>query len=208
MENSGKFVLGVCGGSGSGKTTVTHALSLLGGTVIDCDAIYSELVDSGKKSDCLADIAAIFGKRAVYRGRLNRKYVGRIVFSDPEKLKALNLVAHKAILAEAEKRMDEAYRAGKRFFIIDAPLLFESGFDKKCDFTLAVIADEEKRIARIIARDGISEEDARKRVAAQNRDDYLIGRADMVITNNGTEAELAGKAREIYHSVAAPRLEN
>jgi len=202
------FVLGLCGGSGSGKTTVNSVFASLGAVVLDCDLIYSELVaPSDKKSACLSEIEKEFGKDAVsHDGSLNRQYVSSVVFSDSGKRDILNKITHKYILDEVRLRIKESFAEGKSFFVVDAPVLFESGFDRECHMTLAVTADKALRISRITERDGISRERAEKRISAQTDDEYLKKRASFYIDNSGSLEELEEKTIRFYEEHINPKI--
>lgn len=182
-------VLGLCGQSGAGKTTALEALVSLGAVVCDCDAV-SRLVMS-RGTDCTAEVAESFGNGVLRDGEIDRKALGRIVFFDKEKLERLTEITHRYIKAEVRERIREAEAVGERLFVVDAPLLFESGLDRDCHLTLAIVADREKRLERIMARDGIDRELAEKRLDSQLGEDQLYRLCDEVIVNEGTVEELA-----------------
>lgn len=181
-------VLGLCGQSGAGKTTALGVLLSLGAVVCDCDRVSREVMCRG--TECTAEVISTFGEGISRDGEIDRKELGRIVFSDNEKLDALTEITHRYIKAEVYRRLHEAKEQGVELFVIDAPLLFESGLDADCDLTLAVTADREKRLCRIMARDGIDRELAERRIASQIDEDELKRLADEVIANNGTVEEL------------------
>ena len=185
------LTIGLCGGSGSGKGAACETFLALGIPTIDTDAIYHQLTSG--PSDCLRELTAEFGEGIITNGALNRRKLADIVFApdaSPELHKRLNSIAHRHILARAREISDKYRREGKSAVVIDAPLLFESGLDAECDVTLAVVADLDKRIERIMARDGITKIEAVRRIRNQLPDDYLISRVDYVITNNGGIDEL------------------
>ena len=184
-------VIGLCGGSGSGKGCVSSILSRYGFAIFDTDNIYHELLNS---SDRLKDaLVCAFGDGILSDGRVDRKKLGGVVFTDKsgERLKMLNSITHTVILDEVRQGVLAAEKAGVPCAVVDAPLLFESGFDKECDLTLAVIADREKRISRIISRDGILRRDAVRRIDSQISDERLISLCDYVVFNNGDLDDLA-----------------
>ena len=180
-------IIGLCGGSGSGKGTVCSVFKTLGIPSIDTDAVYRDMVS--KDSPCLRALTLEFGKEILLDdGSLNRKLLAQIVFSGDDKetkLKLLNSISHKYILEETERIIDKYKQAGYFAAIIDAPVLFESGFNKKCDLTICVIANHETRINRIVARDGITSRQASARIASQKSDEELISLCDYYIENNG-----------------------
>ena len=196
-------VIGLCGGSGSGKGTVSTLFEKFGIHSIDTDAVYHDL--TSKRSACLDALVERFGKDILTNdGALDRRALADIVFNgadSQEKREALNKIAHKFVLMRAREILAEYKEAGMPAAIVDAPLLFESGFDKECDVIIAVIADQSTRIERIMKRDGITKEYATARIRAQLSDEYLKERADYVINNsNGigdTDVEVAKIAKKI-----------
>ena len=142
-----------------------------------------------------------FGKEIISEdGSLNRKALGKIVFTGEgaeERLKKLNEIAHKFILDKTRLILDDFKNQGVRAAIVDAPVLFESGFDSECDVTIAVIADREIRIGRIIARDKIDRESAEARIASQLSDEELISRSNIIIENNSNLLDLEKRVSEV-----------
>ena len=192
-------VIGMCGGSGSGKGLACSYFNELGIRVIDTDRVYHSLTSSF--TDCLREISDCFGDGIVKDGRLDRASLANIVFSSKEKLDALNAIAHKHILSEVRKKIDIYRSKGERGVIIDAPVLFESGFDKECDAALVVYADVDVRVSRIMRRDGISREKALLRIQSQKSDAWLIARCDYSIENSGTPDELKRKVTELAKKI-------
>lgn len=184
----GVKIIGLCGRSGSGKGYVCESFAARGIPSVDTDAVYHKLTEPGKngKSECLNELAFEFGAGIVNsNGNLDRPILSEIVFSDAEKLKRLNEITHKFILKETENIIDEYIKAGVPAVIVDAPVLFESGFDSLCDITLFVSCSEEKSVQRIIRRDGITEEAAKKRLARQKSCEELRRLCDYEIVNDG-----------------------
>jgi dephospho-CoA kinase len=176
-------VIGLCGGSGSGKGAVSGIFAEIGIPSIDTDAVYREMTLSD--SPCMRALRREFGEEVVNSlGGLDRTRLASIVFSDPTRLEKLNKIAHSFILDEARRRLAEYRDKGFAAAIVDAPVLFESGFDSECDEIICVVADRETRIARIMSRDGISYDAAEKRIASQMKDEILISKCDHVIYNN------------------------
>lgn len=192
-------IIGLCGGSGSGKTTACAAMEALGARIIDTDRVYREICVAG--SDCLADIAREFGRAAVAPdGGLDRRSLGAIVFSDAEARGRLNEIAHAHIRTETERRLTEYKSSGADAVVVDAPLLFESGFDRMCDITVGITAPRKLRIARITARDGISEKDAEARIDSQITDEELIRLCGYIIENGEDKAAFLCRVRSFYRS--------
>ena len=187
-------ILGVTGGSGCGKSAFCRKLKGLGAYVIDADVVARQVLEEGKPA--LAEIKAEFGEEYLNSdGTLNRKKLGELVFSNPDKLKKLNEITHKYITEEINKELKEK-EDGLR--VIDAALLFESGLDKICGRTLCVLASREVRAERIMERDAISQLAAYARIDAQQNDEFYKKRADDIIENNGAEAELIAKAQKYW----------
>ena len=184
-------IIGVTGPSGSGKSAFSDLLRDTGIYVIDADEVYHSLLVP--PSECLAEISKSFGKEIFNAdGTLSRAGLGEIVFADPNKLSLLNSITHKYVISKMRYLLDSRKKAGDKLAAIDVPLLFESSSDKLCkvDLSVAILANLETRISRIISRDKISEEAAMKRIAAQPSDDFYISHANKVIYNNGSKDEL------------------
>ena len=176
-------LIGLCGRSGSGKGYVSSVFSSFGGYHIDTDAVYHDLLlpRNGEMSECTRAIADEFGDDVISNGTVDRGALSSIVFSDRERLETLNGIAHAYILKETRRLVGEC---GAPFAVVDAPLLIESGFDRLCSFTVCVVADDETCISRICRRDGVSREDALRRLSNQISADELVARCDYSIDNS------------------------
>jgi len=196
-------VIGLCGGSGSGKGTVANLFTDYGIPSIDTDAVYHGLTST--KTPCLDALAAEFGSEILNSdGSLNRKKLSKIVFSgdgSSAKREALNRISHKFVLDETRRILREYESSGVRAALVDAPLLFESGFNEECDLIISVIAARDVRVSRIVSRDGISEADAILRVEAQLSDEYLTKRSDYVIENSKSLDDLKRAVAEIVKKI-------
>lgn len=190
-----KFVLGITGGTGSGKTTVTSYLKEKGAFVIDADVVAREIVSVGMPA--LLEIKEAFGDVFFKDGSLNRKKLGNIVFSDSEKLNILNNITHKYIIEDIKNKVLK----NDGFIIIDAALLFQTELFKLCDKTLLVLADKEKRQNRIINRDSLSKETAKNRIASQEDYEKLRDCSDYVLENSGTLEDLKNKVDLIVKEI-------
>lgn len=179
-------MIGITGGTGCGKTTALKELEKLGALVIDCDAVYHELLSSS--AELIAELDSRF-PGTVVEERLDRKALGAVVFSDAEALKALNAITHRHIGLAVNERMRSWAMSGGSMVAIDAIELIGSGLAQRCDFTIGVIADSETRIARIMARDGISREYAALRVSAQRPNSYFQENCTYVLENNSDKEQ-------------------
>ena len=196
------LTIGLTGGSGSGKSSVSELIALYGIPSINADKLYHELTRAGCELTLL--LSEHFGKSVIGDdGTLNRRALADIVFSDltGELLSKLNSLTHGAVINQALKLIDIERRKGTRAIIFDAPLLFESGFDKKCDYIISVIADENLRLQRIIKRDGITMDAAKKRISSQKNDEFLISHSDFIIRNNGDFTELHDQIDEMIKKI-------
>lgn len=189
-------VIGLTGQSGAGKTTVSRVFSQNGFAVIDADIISREVTEKGQP--CLTELSEAFGSDIInLDGTLNRKRLGSIVFSDREKLRQLNGIIYPYIIYRIISRIEELSEEGKELILLDAPTLFEANADDLCDLIISVTADESIRMSRIIARDNITPEAAKKRFESQYSEHFFVNHSDFVIINNKTPDVLAAKAEEV-----------
>lgn len=185
-----KSVIGITGGTGCGKTTVLTVLETLGCSTIDCDALYHQMLDEG--GELVQKIGELF-PGTVEDGVLHRKKLGNIVFADAEALARLSAVTDEAV----DKRVQAVIECAQGPVAVDAIRLLESGLAARCDYTIAVTAPPEVRAARLMAREGIGEDYARLRIAAQPGDDYFARRCDLVLVNDfPTRAEFEAYCRD------------
>ena len=161
--------IGLTGGIGSGKSTVSRRLAELGAVVVDADVIAREVVEPGEAA--LTRIREHFGAGVfTEEGVLDRPTLGRVVFGDPQALAALEAITHPAIWARTAQRFEEAESAGVRVGVHDMPLLVEKQMAPEYHLVLVVDTDEEVRVRRIVENRGTSEAEARSRMAAQASD--------------------------------------
>ena len=199
-------IIGLTGGSGAGKGEVCKAFLSFGIESVDTDKISREVTKKGK--DCLRELAENFsGEILTDYGELDRKKLAEIAFSSKENLALLNKITHKHILNECKRIILDMEKAGRKAVIIDAPLLFESGFDKDCDIIISVIADLDKRTERIIKRDNITSEQAEIRIKNQKSDDFFIANSDYIIYNNNDYANVYIQVSKIYN-IFKDKLQN
>lgn len=197
-------IIGLTGGIGTGKSTVTDYLISKGLHVLDADKIAREIVLPG--SEMLIRLAAVFGQDIIQEdGSLDRKKLGAIVFSDAEKRRQLDSLMHTEILEiiherilqfreetelSAEYAIDPANLKKSKVIFIDAPLLFETGLDKSVGEIWVIDADDETRIKRIMERDGLKREDIMKRIGMQMAREEKNRRADVILDNTGDQEAL------------------
>ena len=178
-------IVGVTGPSGSGKSTALRCLLDRGALVLDCDAVYHELLETN--ADLINELDARF-PGTVANGMLQRKKLGAQVFGNPEALLDLNRITHRFISDAVQRRLRDFALQGGTLAALDASELLESPLAARCDFTIGVLASEETRIRRIMVRDGISRDYALSRVRAQHGADYFLTRCTVTVENNKDEA--------------------
>lgn len=209
-------IIGLTGGIGSGKTTVSDYLISKGYHVLDADQIAREIVLPG--SEMLIRLTAVFGEEIIAEdGSLNRKKLGNIVFSDAEKKKTLDSMMHTEILeliherihqfrekteAAAESAIDPEFRSRNGVIFIDAPLLFETGLHESVSEIWVVDADDETRIKRIMERDGLKREEILKIISSQMARNEKNRRADIILDNTGDQEALYRQLEELLKNIS------
>ena len=186
--DSTQVVLGLTGGTGAGKTSALRAIGALGGTVIDCDAVYHQMLE--RDEELRNAIHTTFPGVFSMDGTLDRRRLGEEVFSDKDRMDQLNAIVYRFLRPEISRRIAGG---GSRLYAIDAINLLESGADQLCDRTVAITSPLELRVRRIMARDRISEQYARLRISAQKPDEYYRSKCDCEL-NNGAETVEAFEA--------------
>ena len=186
------LTIGLTGPSGAGKGLVASLFAGYGVPSIDTDAVYHALLVP--PSACLDELVERFGRSILTPdGTLDRRALAAVVFAPghEDELRDLNRITHRHVLDEARRRLAVYRVEGKDAVLVDAPQLFESGFDAECDFVLAVLAPRELRMERIMARDHLDEARAVARLDAQKSDEFFHEHADAVLVNDGRAEELA-----------------
>ena len=185
-------IIGLCGSSGAGKGYVSKAFEKYGVPSIDTDRLYRETTVK-KGTECLNELVKAFGSEILTEdGELNRTKLASIVFEGDgsrERLSRLNEITHRYIKIDTEALLAKYAAEGKRAAIIDAPVLFESGFDKMCDITVSVIAPQDVKIDRIVSRDGISKEKAKSRLNSQLSNEELIALTTYTVDNSNCDID-------------------
>lgn len=183
------MIIGLTGQTGAGKSIVCEVFSKKGIKVIDCDKISREVTKNN--SPVLEKISQKF-EGVVKNGVLDRQSLGKIVFSSPQKKAVLESILFPEIVKRVKGEI-----LGEKTVIIDAPTLFESGLNEICDKTLAVVADDQKRLSRIVLRDGIDESGAKLRMSAQHTAEWFKNNCDAVIENDGSKNEFIKRVDEV-----------
>lgn len=186
-------IIGLTGGIGTGKSTVSDYLKKKGYTIIDADKLAREIVLPG--SQVLQRLVQAFGEEILLPGgELNRKLLGSMVFGNPEKKALLDKITHGEICG----RIEAAVKGfSGEALVIDAPLLFETGLSRLATEVWVVDAEDEIRIERVRRRDGMSREETERRIAAQLSREEKWKRADRLLDNSGTVEELYRRIDEI-----------
>jgi len=192
--------IGLTGGIGSGKSTVSRLLAERGAVIVDADVIAREVVEPGTPG--LAAVVDAFGPGIVADdGSLDRPALAAVVFADPEARRRLDGIVHPLVRARATEVAGAA--PPDAVVVNDVPLLVETGQAAAYDLVLVVEADTETRVARLVQR-GLTADDARARMAAQATDEQRRAVADVVLDNSGTEDELAAQVDRLWRERLAP----
>lgn len=178
-------VIAVTGGMGCGKSTVAKILEGFGATRIDCDAIAREI---SEQADVLEALAQTFGKDILEAGRLMRKKLAAIVFSDPQKLALLNGLIHARVRSVVKTRLLSG-KSGE-IFVLDIPLPTHEGYLEHCDSIWVVVASLQTRLDRIKSRDGLTEEEIHQRIAAQPPMEAYQRIGDIILENDAAKETL------------------
>lgn len=191
--------VGLTGGIGSGKSEVARLLESFGAYIIDTDALAREAV--APNSDALREISRVWPATVGPSGALDRAALAEIVFRDPTARERLNAIVHphvRRLAAEADRHAKPG-----QLIVHVVPLLFETDYATLMDATVVIIAPEEQRIARVLNRDRVTEEQVRARMAAQIDPKAARERATYVIENDGDFGHLRDRTRELYETLTA-----
>lgn len=195
-------VFAITGSMGSGKSTVSRVVAAAGVPVVDADQVARAVVERGTPG--LAEIIDAFGTGCLDEaGALDRKALGRVVFSDAAQRERLNAIVHPRVRDEVARRVAEYGRAGAELVAYDIPLLFETGQQARFRPVVVVVAPEAECIERVMARDGLSRSDAQQRWESQVPLEQKRRLADVVIENSGGLEELKARTRKALDEVHA-----
>ncbi len=194
------IIIGITGPTGAGKTTALHELEKLGGAVIDCDAVYHKLLKDD--TELHQALCSRFGDIKAPDGGIDRKALGRVVFGDAKALADLDAIVKPFVTAAVEKALAVAKEQGKKVAAVDGITIIESGLAARCDTTVAVLAPVEDRVHRICIREGIGEEYARARIAAQKDDAFFRANCEYVLLNDcAVPEQFAQRAKERFERI-------
>ncbi len=196
------LLIGLTGPSGAGKSTVADIFRRYGLPVLDADEIYHALLIP--PSECLSELTLQFGSEILNPdGTLNRGRLAALALPDPDRLRVLNEIAHRHVMADVRRRVRQMQAEGIPAAVFDAPQLFESGADRDCSVIVSVLCDREVRMQRILARDHLTAEEATRRFDAQHDDKFFRLRSDYIIENDRSSAYLEECVREILRETGA-----
>lgn len=181
-------IIGLTGGIGVGKTSVSNYLKEKGFIILDIDKIAKELIDND--SDILFEIEKAFGKEVIKDNKINRKILGQIVFNDKDKLKELNYITHPKIKDNVKEILNNLLKKELRDIIIDAAILFEIGLDEFTDQVWLVHTEKETQIKRLMSRNSINRQRAINIIEKQIDNEMLFSKVDEIIYNNSSLDEL------------------
>lgn len=190
-------IIGLTGGSGTGKGTFAALMREKGAGWVDADAVYRTLCAENR--EMLRELDTAFGGVLDQNSALDRPKLASIVFADPEKLKQLNEITLPYIRAASLEAMRA--QGDCPFVLYDAPTLFEVGADDLCERIIGVLAETETRVQRIMARDGLDDVAARARIGAQPDADFYRARCDYIVENNDGLADLQRQADAIFEDL-------
>ena len=195
--------IGVTGGIGSGKSTVSQRLQDLGAVIIDADKVAREIVEPGQPA--LEELDAAFAGVLNEDGTLNRAELARQAFATPEATEKLNSITHPRIRERTNALFAQAEQAGEDVVVYDMPLLIENGETSRVDHVLVVDAPDEVRVRRLVESRGLDESDAKARIKAQIDRDSRLAAADTVMDNGGTVDELLAQVDRFWSATVANR---
>jgi len=197
------LLVGLTGGIATGKSAVAAMFRMLGAVIIDADVLAREVVEPGQSA--LAEVVREFGPRMITAdGRLDRKALGGIVFADAERRRRLEAITHPRIREVFERRLhDLAEQEFRGVVVFDAPVMIESGNYKNMDRLVVVVTDEATQIARLMARDGCTREEALARIRSQMPLSEKARLADHVIDNSGDRAVTEEQVRRVHAALTS-----
>jgi dephospho-CoA kinase len=189
-ENDNLLVIGLTGGIGAGKSAVASIFAEHGFAVLNTDDLAKSVM--AEQPEVSIAIRDEFGDEAFQDGKLNAQFIGTIVFGDDsEKLERLNRIVHPPVIDAMIAKIEELHKSGESVIFVESALIYSAGIDDGFDYIIAVVADDELRIKRLIESRGMNETEIRKRMSSQTSKEQLISLADFTIENNGTIKDLS-----------------
>ena len=194
--------IGLTGGIGSGKTSVSKLFKKWGAYILDADAIAKEILNTNEIAQ--GEIIAEFGSDILNKdGKIEKQKLARIAFQDENHQLRLNTIIHPYVFLIIDSTFDEILANGKHdVFCVDAALIYESGADTHMDYVVVVTSNLRLRTERVMSRGGLTREEFLKRLDLQWSDDDKIHMADFVIHNNSTQDDLAKEAKKIFDQIS------
>lgn len=195
------IIIGVTGGIGTGKSTVSAILEELGAILLDADIISRQVVEPNERA--YLEVVKTFGEKVLNKDKtLDRKKLAEIVFTSDDKRKLLEDIIHKEVIRVIKEKITLYHEYGYNgTIVLDVPIPVEDGFLDTVDKVWVVVSDNKIRLSRIIKRGGITAEDAQNRINSQLSQDNYMKLADVVIENNGNFIQLREKVKNIYSSL-------
>ena len=193
--------IGLTGGIGSGKSSVSKLFQEWGTYVFDADSVAKEVLE--KNQTAQNEIISEFGTDILNKkNKIEKAKLARIAFQDENSQLRLNTIIHPYIFSEIDKEFDKVLQDGNyELFCVDAALIYESGADTHMDYVIVVISNLKLRIERVMKRGGLTREELLKRIELQWTDDEKVSMADFVIHNNGSEKDLCQECKEVYEKI-------
>jgi dephospho-CoA kinase len=199
------LLVGLTGGLGAGKSTVARMLGDRGAVVVDADELARQALDPGTRA--FKEVCDLFGDEVLTSaGELDRRVLAEKVFADEEKRRALESITHPEVFRKLAEIV-ETHQGTDSIVVFDAPLIMETGFDEACDVVVVVTAPEDEQVARVVRERGMSEAEARARIAAQVHPEKRAARADVVISNDGDLEALEPRVDKLWERLRGEAAE-
>jgi len=195
-------VIGLTGGIGSGKSTVSQLLHELGAVVLDADKVGHEAYKPN--TETWLEVVSAFGRQILTsNGEIDRRRLGQIVFSDPESLARLNQIVHPRMYEMMKTQIEEFRTQGVKVVVLEAAILLEAGWTPLVDEVWVTVAPEYEVVKRTVERTGLPEEQVIARIRSQLSSEERTEHADVIINNDGSIDELKVKIRELWNRIQA-----